>query len=284
MAASYIAELRDAHIPALFQLYQAQTERIPHCLPLSEARFQADLRGYTRGPILVAEGENGAALGFAALAPMKDEQGNVTDAVTVLFFQEETAGRELLDACAARARPGPLLAYPAEHEHCPIPAYNAGWNGLSDKLAPVARLLARSGFAPHYRELHLSYQLADDPQEPPTLNGIEIQAGISSEGDFMQRAFIGEERIGMCFYNLVSARTDDPGAQRIGYVGWLWTDERQRRRGIGRALMLHALAHLRTLGCVSCWLTTGAANWPAQPLYFALGFEAVDCSASYQRG
>ena len=47
--------------------------------------------------------------------------------------------------------------------------------------------------------------------------------------------------------------------------------------------MLRALGHLRRLGCDTCWLTTGADNWPAQPLYLALGFEIVDCSASYRK-
>jgi ribosomal protein S18 acetylase RimI-like enzyme len=47
--------------------------------------------------------------------------------------------------------------------------------------------------------------------------------------------------------------------------------------------MLRTLEHMRSLGCHSCWLTTGAENWPAQPLYLALGFEIVDCTASYQK-
>ncbi len=32
-----------------------------------------------------------------------------------------------------------------------------------------------------------------------------------------------------------------------------------------------------------CWLTTGADNWEAQPMYLLLGFEIVDTSACYTR-
>ena len=34
-------------------------------------------------------------------------------------------------------------------------------------------------------------------------------------------------------------------------------------------------------GCTTCWLTTTADNWRAQPLYYSLGFEVLDCSVSF---
>jgi ribosomal protein S18 acetylase RimI-like enzyme len=277
-----VTALRPEHLPALYRLYRAQTDGLPHCLPPSAARFGADLQGFDPDRMIVAE-QGGVACGFAAVAQVKDDQSNEGDALTALFFEDEPAGQALLDACAARS-PAPLLAFPQAHGHGPIQAYNVGWHGLSDRLPAVTRLLTRNGYVPYYRELHLSASLSGDLPEAATIAGIDMLAGIGERGNFLQRAWVGEARLGLCIYQLLADKSDDPRAARTGYVDWLWVDDSLRRRGVARSLMLRAMAHLREIGCEACWLTTGADNWPAQPLYFSLGFEVVDCSACFRRG
>ncbi len=99
--------------------------------------------------------------GFAALGRVKDDSdGTERDAITALFFTHAEAGQALLEACEARAQPGDLLAFPADHEHCPIAGYNGGWDGLPDSMPAVAQLLARNSYMPFYRELHLSGDLS----------------------------------------------------------------------------------------------------------------------------
>jgi ribosomal protein S18 acetylase RimI-like enzyme len=277
-----ITELQPGHLPPLYRLYRAQTDALPHCLPLSEARFAADLARPEVGQIFVAE-TGGRVCGFAALRSVTDDDDQELNAVTALFFDDEAAGAALLEACARAAGSGPLLAFPQTSGNSPVQSYNAGWDGLSQRLAPQARLLAQRGFAPYYRELLLACDLAAHVAPPEPLADIRLEAAIGKGGNFLQRAWAGEERIGLCIYNSLQSATDDPRAAQVGSVGWLWTDERFRRSGIGRTLMLRALAHLRSLGCGACWLGTGADNWPAQALYLALGFAVVDSTASFRR-
>lgn len=58
--------------------------------------------------------------------------------------------------------------------------------------------------------------------------------------------------------------------------GWLlvkilWIDERNRRSGIGRALMEHAELSASSLGCHGAWLDTSSPQ--AYKFYLELGFE-----------
>lgn len=57
--------------------------------------------------------------------------------------------------------------------------------------------------------------------------------------------------------------------RRIAWVGMVLVDVEQRRQGIGRALLEHALAHLERLGVQTIALDSTPAG---QPLYASLGF------------
>jgi ribosomal protein S18 acetylase RimI-like enzyme len=114
--------------------------------------------------------------------------------------------------------------------------------------------------------------------------GVDVRESVGEFGIsyHILHALNDEREVGECHY-VTLAEMQDPIAARTGYVWWLHVAPEGRRRGIGRYLMLRALDHLRRMGCDTCWLTTGADNWPAQPLYLALGFEVVDCSAGYRK-
>jgi ribosomal protein S18 acetylase RimI-like enzyme len=147
----------------------------------------------------------------------------------------------------------------------------------------VAQLLARNGYTPYYRELSLVCDLAGDVGAAGAAPaGVDVRESIGGDKQFVLRAWIGDQEAGECHY-VTLASLGGAEAARTGYVWWLNVQPEARRRGIGRHLMLRTLEHLRGLGCDSCWLTTGAENWPAQPLYLALGFEIVDCTASYRK-
>lgn len=274
--------LRPDHLDALYQLYRAQTSELPHCLPPGPRRFAADLARPEAGQILVAEA-GGHASGFAAMGPVTDDEDREAEAITALFFDDEAAGATLLDACLRRAGPGPLLAFPQSNGNAPVQGYNAGWDGLSERLAAQARLLEGRGFTPYYRELLLGHDLSAAIDAPSELAGFVLEGGVSERGGYRQRAWIGDERVGLCLYDTLAEASDDPRAARTGVVNWVWSDEQFRRRTIGHTLMLRALAHLQALGCEACWLSTGADNAPAQALYLALGFAVVDSTVSFLR-
>jgi ribosomal protein S18 acetylase RimI-like enzyme len=287
MAQIRIVEPRVEHAAPLRQIYISVTAAAPHCRFVPDvARFAECLITPRATPtrIFVAE-QDRAAQGFAALVRMNSESdGAEIDAITALFFAHPAAGQTLLEACESQAS-GDLLAFPAEHGRCPIVGYNGGWDGLPDRVPAVAQLLARNGYTPYYRELSLIgdlARLAHEPLDAPP--GVDVRESVGEFGlsYHILHALNGEHEAGECHY-ITLADMQDPIAARTGYIWWLHVVPETRRRGIGRYLMLRALDHLRRLGCDTCWLTTGADNWPAQPLYLALGFEMVDCSASYRK-
>jgi ribosomal protein S18 acetylase RimI-like enzyme len=281
-----IVEPQPAHAAALREIYLSATSGAPHCRFAPELERFAECLASPRSAhtrIFVAE-EQGVPQGFAALGRVKNETDELEyDAITALFFAHPAAGQALLAACEAQTS-GDLLAFPAEHSQCPIVGYNGGWDGLPDRIPAVAQLLARNGYAPYYRELNLICDLArvvPETAAAPAGVGLRESAGEQKQY-FILQALDGEHVIGQCHY-ITLAQMQNPDAARTGYIWWLHVEADARRRGIGRYLMLRALDHLRGLGCDSCWLTTGADNWPAQPLYLALGFAMVDCSASYRK-
>lgn len=283
-----VVPLRPEHLDTLAEIYRQTTAAAAHCrfYPSAE-QFNRSLthpaREETR--IFVAEA-TGAAQGFAALLPPRAAEDGVEEArITALFVRDEEPGFALLDACLAQPHGARrVLAFPDSHERCPITAYNAGWDGLSDRLAVVARVLVRRGFAPTYRELHLECVRSRFPLTvAPKPNDVEIVERSTSEGEFVLTAMAGEQEVGTCGCFTVNRFSDHPEAARWGYVTWLHVAESQRRRGLARHLMTRVLLHLRDRDCQGCWLTTGAANWPAQPLYLGLGFEIVDASACFQK-
>jgi ribosomal protein S18 acetylase RimI-like enzyme len=274
-----IVTLAPAHLPALYDLYLRQIADVPHSLTPSRGAFATSLQGASE-KLLVAE-VDGQARGFAAFAHVKDGSWEA-DAIVALFFDDPAAGAELLQACAARATGPELHAFPATHAECPVPGYNGGWDGLSDRVPHVAQLLARHGFGPHFRELHLTLDLVAYTPEERAVPGSALQEQIGERDALFQVLDQGRE-LAACYVKLLGGYYDDPRAASIGYVDWLWVDESLRRRGVARMLMHRALTVLKRRGCATCWLTTTADNWPAQPLYLSLGVSVVDCSASFKR-
>ena len=64
-----------------------------------------------------------------------------------------------------------------------------------------------------------------------------------------------------------------------GHRGWLYTvavSPQHRRRGIGTALVRHAVAALRTAGCIKVNLQIRATNSAVRGFYESLGFEVEE--------
>ena len=283
-----IVPLHADHIDGLYQIYRRTTAHAAHCRfypglsHFAQALAQPSVAG-TR--VFVAE-DDGAVVGFAAATATTVAGEGVPEAqVTALFVEHEQPGLLLLDACLDTALDAQrVLAFAGTHERCPIQSYNAGWDALSDRLPVAGRVLIRAGFVPTYRELHLECTAERLPQ---TATPAPPDVAISERQDGPDRwsilATVDGQEVGICMYNTLAPLTDHPDAGRWGYIGWLHIAETQRRRGLARHLLTFALRHMQDRGCDGCWLTTGADNWPAQPLYLSLGFEIVDASAGFQK-
>jgi ribosomal protein S18 acetylase RimI-like enzyme len=275
------------HIPALYDVYRTVTAPLPHCrFYPSVEHFGHSLShpGEAGVRVLVAE-EDGTAVGFASLWPTKRAEDGVEEAeITTLFSPREVIVEELLRAAIELVSSVErLVAFPPEHGRCVVPSYNASWSSLSDQHPVVTRVLARHGFVPYYRELLLELRgTYFPPVVTPLIDDIELAPRIE-EHERILVARQGEDRAGVCVYTTLVHLTDHPEAKHWGYIDWLHVESAFRRRGLARALLTRTLKNLAAEGCDGCWLTTGAENWPAQPLYFAMGFEIVASTASFRR-
>lgn len=283
-----VVPLHPDHMEGLYQIYRQATADAAHCRfypslsHFAQALPQPQVAG-TR--VLVAE-DAGSVAGFACTTGTTVVGDGVAEAqITGLFVEHEQPGLLLLDACLDAALDAQrVLAFSASHERCPIQSYNAGWDALSDRLAVVGRVLTRAGFVPTYRELHLECTAERLPRTPsPSTPDVTIVERDDGPQRWRLLATVDDQEVGICMFNTLAPLTDHPQAERWGYIGWLHVAEAQRRRGLARHLLTSAIRSLLDRGCEGCWLTTGADNWSAQPLYLALGFEIVDASASFQK-
>jgi ribosomal protein S18 acetylase RimI-like enzyme len=298
-----IVPVRPEHVEALHAVYLAQVADAPHCRFAPEiSRFRSDLLRLNAQPTKLFHKPNssqtfvaeaaGVAQGFATFVTYGGddeyhEHNEEKQAITGLFFTNAEAGEALIRACEAAATASTLDAFPDTHGFTPIRSYNAAWDGLSDRVPGVAQLLARHGYIPFVRELHLVAPLLPSHSlSAPLPLGIAVAGKDWPAGAQEARVFDatdGEKAAGVALYCLLSQISDDPAAERIGYVMWLHVEETYRRRGIGRGLMAAAINEMVAQGCTECWLTTAADNWKAQALYYKLGFEIVDCSVSFRK-
>jgi len=282
-----IVPYQSAHLPDLYEVYCQTTANVPHCRFIPSLNYTGRalaLAEQAGASLLVAE-DHGVVRGVATLRPVAPARDGVPQLeITGCFAPAAATAAMLLEACLSRAEGARrIVAFPNEHGHCPMPSYNAGWDGLSDKLPWVARVLARHGFAPTYRELHLECAAPHlQPAPMPAPPGITMVES-AEDGYLTIRAMAGDQEAGICLFMTLSKHSDHPEADAWGYVDWLHVAEAQRRRGLGRYLMTWTLQRLWERGCRGCWLTTGANNWPAQPLYLSLGFEIVDTSSSWEK-
>ena len=66
------------------------------------------------------------------------------------------------------------------------------------------------------------------------------------------------------------------------YIGWVWVEEAQRNRGIGRTLMAKAESAARELSCHHAHLTT--LDFQARGFYESLGYEVFATLDDYPQG
>jgi len=91
----------------------------------------------------------------------------------------------------------------------------------------------------------------------------------------VRATFVAERAPGEPLLATASARIDPMNFPDDGYLHWVGTDPDARGRGLGRAVTLAAMAHLRSLDRATVVLETDDHRLPAIRLYQTLGFEPV---------
>lgn len=297
-----VVPVSQEHVDELFTIYSRLVAQAPHSRFAGDrARFRDEVLGLeTPSSTIFASPQStqtfvalasGRARGFATLVSYRQYSGDgkdskVVQAITGLFVDGEEAGSALIRTCEAQATTPELYAFPPTHGYTPMRTYDAAWDGLSDRVPQVARLLAKHGYTPYARELILIAPLVRERYSASFPPGITLEMQGWPDGRSEGRRLHpmdGEKEAGVCEIFTLAAISDDPAAKQVGYVFWLHVEEAYRRRGIGRALMAAAMDEMVAQGCTECWLTTGADNWNAQALYYSLGFDVVDCAVSFRK-
>lgn len=240
------------------------------------------------------ETDDGTLVGYAHLDTAGDAFGNqIAEAIVHPAHRGRGHGSRLVDAVLDEASPRLRIWSHGDH-----PA--------------AARIAARRNLA-RVREL-LKMRLADDAElpEPAWPHGIEERTFVPGrdEAELIEvnrRAFDWHPEQGQLTVEELAATEREPWFDPAGFflatskeklVGFHWTkihpdgvgevyvvgvDPAAQGGGLGRALTLRGLAHLRESGPREVILYVESDNAPAVAVYSRLGFTVAETDVAYQR-
>jgi mycothiol synthase len=251
-------------------------------------------------------------LGRPGYSPLQDLLLAERDGQLVAYldtFRELSIDRVVLEAAVLpghRRGVGPLLLQRATEHAAAIGAGAVHFPVAgSDRVA--RKLLERRGFKQVRRFLRLSLrqkQVARPPARPPVrpfLSGEEAELAriqnLSFAGSWGFKANTEEEiryRLGLdccspegVFFALIDERTAGYCWTRElhgkGEIWMLGVDPECRTRGVGRALLLKGIYHLRQRGFQQVDLAVDAENTGAISLYDSVGFRQSGTILWYER-
>jgi mycothiol synthase len=214
-------------------------------------------------------------------------------------------GSELLERAVARAREKDAAFYVS---------------GTDDRQPAGAAFLTHHGFAPQAQWVLMHCPAATElaaPQWPPgyTVRPYSEMDDIPLLNRTLNRGFIGHfqhregsdaemahwlkgphvnpagifvafgpdgDPAGVCWTDISPTRHEQRGAP-VGYIDALGVVPEHRRKGIGRALLLHAMRWLRDQGETDIELDAWGHNDLALPLYEGAGFRIAQQGTSFRR-
>jgi ribosomal protein S18 acetylase RimI-like enzyme len=282
-------------IDAALSLYNESTERVPVGFPAQPVEFQewielrrprleyqrtvllmdsSRCRGIARwgvgGPEAKPEDWYTVESGDGAIAALFVSPGDLEAA----SFAVEEATRDLADRGCRRV-------WAWEDEMAP-PFYAGGFGQLSLTMSEVVHALAAAHFRPGPLELHLRLEGIEWAVSSAGRAGLQVGTSKLPTGETAIDAWSDDgQPLGQCVWAAMSHRSAHPDARRAGYVWWLGIEEQHRGRGLGRRLLEIALGQMARNGHSQCVLTTRSDNLRAQALYYSMGFQALDASATF---
>jgi ribosomal protein S18 acetylase RimI-like enzyme len=138
---------------------------------------------------------------------------------------------------------------------------------LTETDAEAFRALRLRALRDHPDAFGSSY--GDEAARPLSSIAERLRATVASPDDVTLGAFVDGQLVGMVGFR----REDYAKVRHRGYIWGMYTAPELRRQGIGRALLLEALAHARALsGLEQVNLSVVTRNGAARDLYLALGF------------
>jgi mycothiol synthase len=255
------------------------------------------------GDALVATDDDDTIVGYADLSDPSGEGRRIWIMADVLPGRGPQVGGALLDAIEAKARARQARG------GC-VKVY------LPSKDEAMAALLAERGYEVTRHSFRMEADLAAEPTAPVWPEGITVRgfrAGVDDEAVYVVQEetfadqfeatpltyeewrhwsfgtpfdpilwFLAEE--GAQLAGILLGRPERGGDETLGWVSVLGVRRRWRRRGLGRALLLHAFGELRRRGKARVGLgVDGESPTGAVHLYTAVGMEVVRRSDHWQK-
>lgn len=292
MDLSWFDEVSPGQVGEVTDLLDA-ARRVDGVAPVGEA-VTLRLRPGARGSAHLLARRDGALAGYLHLDLLGDADGNrVAELAVHPDHRRRGVGTALLEAAAGRAEPLRVWA------HGGVPAQES--------------LAAKLGYRKVRELLRLRRPLGADLPEPALPPGVRLRAfepGRDEEAVVRvnHRAFSWHPEQGAMSVEDVRRKEAEPWFDAAGFLlavdggdrllGFHWTkvhpgglgevyvvgvDPDAQGGGLGKALTLAGLAHLRAAGLAEVMLYVEADNAPALAVYTRLGFTRWDSDAQYAR-
>jgi GNAT superfamily N-acetyltransferase len=176
------------------------------------------------------------------------------------------------------------VAFPQNHRY---PFYHLSSAYLSDRLGHVAALLGVNGYRKTAGEVYMDWRdlpaLDPAPAQVEVEIGLEWIAGAGRLPGLTVRARQGETHVGTCMCVSCAEYDAAEEAHEWAFTKWLGIEDQVQGQGLGKYLLLRALAELRAIGYRHAAISTARHNYRAALFYSNLGYRVVDWTYEYGR-
>lgn len=284
----------------LAAVYNEAVRGVPHCYPVSEEGFAAELAaaaGQGEGhkglhsEAAFAAREGGALAGFVhtgikrATEKKPQEQGMIR----FLWYRRgrRAVGQALLAAAEKHLREHGMTQASAFHQDYRYRCYHFTHAYLSDHLDHVQALLAFNGYKQVAGEVFLDwpdYELVSPASPEPAVEvRVEQEPGRGRRPGLRLSAHSGGKQVGVCVSACAGEWHDADDAQDWIFTEWLSIEEEVQGKGLGRHLLQRALQEARALGYRHAAISTARDNARALLFYSNYGYQVVDWTYEFAR-
>lgn len=282
------------------QAYNKEIADVPHSYPVSAEEYAAATTSTTadhgrnaiQNPETLVALSSGRVLGSATCALGKHGvEGSQEIALIRMLWYERAhrrAGQALLAAAEERLLEQGFSEIIAFDHDFQFPRYHLAHADLTDRWDHVHGLLGISGYTRARGEVFLDWPDFQPPDagECPVNADVRVERwpGDGTRDNFAVNAHLGEEKVGTCICWGGGEFASGAPAQEWVFTAWLWVDDSLQGRGLGRYLLLRALAEARAVGYRHAAISTDWTNHRAILFYGNIGYRAVDWTSMYRRG
>ncbi len=281
-------------------VYNRTVADVPHTYPVAVETMSEAVAGACSGraqvdsmddeAVFVARSD-GRALGFIHVGVGRGPEGKDPQRGVIRFLGyrrgHRQAGQALLDVAHVHLRRCGMARVEAFQCEYRYPFYQLYWSCLSDRLDHIRGLLGFNGYEIIKGEVYMDAvdfePFAPVEFEAPLRLELDRPQGPGARPGVHARAMRGNDEVGSCSCVCVGDASRHELAQHWAFVKSLNVIESHQGRGIGRVLLLTALAEMHALGHRHAVISTNTTNYRAMLFYGNYGFRAVDWTYSFWR-